>query len=382
MVCPIFLIFGQNIALFFLLILVFRNKVIDNVYSNPHWIKSISVLFFIGALISVFFGASESISNGLKVLPNYFYWQFLMILLIGLAYKFNYASVARGMFIGVVLYAFYYVFLYSWLEIPLIKARLTPNTYAFHMICFGAPAIAYCSEKYGKSKALILLLLIVLHLIMIGRRSGSIFTFLTGFTTLYFPRLKMKYLLSFVFLAMGIAIILSLSFTEDLLLQQSPRVHELIYENNKVIEEDRSYLTRRLMVEKGMIIFSQHPWVGVGLNNFSNYDVTFEGNFVGAEFVVNKDFINDISAHNSYITILAEGGLILFIPFISLLLFNVFKFFRNYNRRTTFQNGLYWGFLGCVFSMYFVSGILNVNTWFLIGLVTAMSTLKKNYTYT
>jgi O-antigen ligase len=127
------------------------------------------------------------------------------------------------------------------------------------------------------------------------------------------------------------------------------------------------------MVEKTLIIFDEHSLTGIGLNNFTNYDVYFEGNFEGSQFVVNKDGTNDKSAHNSYASILAEGGLLLFIPLALLLLFNIIHFFKSFTKRSQMENAFYWSFLGMCIHLYFISAILNVFAWFLIGIVTALS---------
>lgn len=375
MACPIFIILGQNIALFFLLLLLFHHSKAIKIFSNYHWIKIICFCFTIASALSVMFNNTGDYVKSLAVLPNYIYWQFLVVMLISLGKRLNFEILGKGIFIGISVYAFYYAFLY-WIQTPLIRARITPNTYAFHIICFAAPALAYCQKKYGRWVALIMLLTLVGQLVFLGRRSGSVFTFLTGIATLYLPKIQVKYLVFNLFIALVFTLLLSTQVVENFILEANPRIHELLYETEQVQEEDRSYLTRRLMVEKGLLIFADHPITGIGLNSFGDYDVEFKGDFTGSEFVISKDFVNDISAHNSYINILSEGGVLLFVPFIILLFFNIIHFVKRYNAISNIQKGLYWGFIGACLSMYFVSGILNVNTWFLIGLVTAVSCLK------
>ena len=320
MACPIFIILGQNIALFFLLLLLIRHNEATKIFRNHHWIKVICFCFVIASVLSVIFNVNGQDAKSLTVLPNYIYWQFLVVMLISMGNRLNFEIVGKGIFIGISVYAFYYAFLY-WIQTPLIRARITPNTYAFQIICFAAPALAYCQKKYGRWVALIILLSLVGQLVFLGRRSGSVFTFLTGIATLYLPKIQVKYLTLNLFTALVFTLILSTQVAEDIIFEANPRIHELLYETEKVQEEDRSYLTRRLMVEKGLIIFSEHPITGVGLNTFSDYDVEFRGDFTGSEFVISKDFVNDISSHNSYISLLSEGGLLLFIPFIIMLLF-------------------------------------------------------------
>jgi O-antigen ligase len=150
-------------------------------------------------------------------------------------------------------------------------------------------------------------------------------------------------------------------------------VHEFIYENENVALEDRSILIRKLMLEKTFVIFSEHPLTGIGLNNFGNYKVDFIGNFEGGQLVVNKVGLDQTSAHNSYASLLGEGGLFLIVPFILLLLFNLYKFIFHFTYRSQIQNAFYWAFLCMCIHLYLISALLSISAWFFIGLLTALS---------
>jgi O-antigen ligase len=156
----------------------------------------------------------------------------------------------------------------------------------------------------------------------------------------------------------------------------NPRIYGLIYESDKIATEDRSYLTRKLMIEKGLTIFEEHPLTGIGLNNFDNIEVEFKGEFVGSEFVIEKEGTNETSSHNSYINIIAEGGLLLLIPLLLLMVFNLIQFVLKYNNRNSKINSLYWAFFAMCIHLYFITGIVNVYVWFLIAVCTAASTLS------
>ena len=158
-------------------------------------------------------------------------------------------------------------------------------------------------------------------------------------------------------------------------------LHQLIYSNSSnLIDEDRSLLVRKLMVEKALIIFESNPITGIGLNSFSSHNVNFRGDFEGSQFVINKSNTNSKSAHNSYVSLLSEGGLLLLIPFLIIIFFNIYKFVKYYNHRNQIENSFYWAFIGMCVHLYFISAILNVYAWFLIGIVSAISTNSKKLT--
>jgi O-antigen ligase len=71
--------------------------------------------------------------------------------------------------------------------------------------------------------------------------------------------------------------------------------------------------------------------------------------------------------------LLAEGGLLVLIPFLILLLFNIYHFVVNYRKRTELENAFYWSFLAMTIHIYLISEILNVFAWFLIAMTSAIS---------
>jgi O-antigen ligase len=199
------------------------------------------------------------------------------------------------------------------------------------MICFSPTALYYCSYTYGKKVAILLWIGILASLLFLGRRAGFTLVGLTGSGVLFFNRVNIKTLVTGIVTIVTIAILLSTPFIEDTIHDANERIYGLIYERDKVQTEDRSYLTRMAMVEKGLNLFERYPYTGVGLSNFSQIEGAVEGDFDGSQFVINKQDLNTLSAHNSYISILSEGGLFLFVPFILILFTFILYFIFNFN---------------------------------------------------
>lgn len=371
---PGLLVFGLNLSLFFfsLLFLGIRKKKLFFQTKNP--IQIVVALFFIGAVISVLdLNASLGLKRSLAVLPNFFYWSILVIFLINIRQYINHLFISKYLLIGLLISTFYF---FVFPSLPRISGFINPitlNSFAFLCICFTAPSAVYILKKKGYLYAFLFSLLMVGILLTLGRRAGTVLVFFSSFMAITFASIKLKNLFFGLLLFVLGFLAIQINTVENAIYKSSPRIHQLIYENDEIDTEDRSLLTRKLMLEKAYMIFSEHPLTGIGLNNFSNYDVSFSGDFEGAMFVINKQGMNEKSAHNSYVALLAEGGLFLIIPFLLILLYNFYHFVRSFGDRTQIQNAFYWSFLAMCVHLYFISAIVNVYAWFLIGIVTALS---------
>jgi O-antigen ligase len=173
---------------------------------------------------------------------------------------------------------------------------------------------------------------------------------------------------------------MNLEIVEQFIFSTNDRVYGFLYDNKNQLLEDRSFLTRKLMIEKALLIFQDHPMTGIGLNNFIGYEVDFIGDFEGSQYVVTKADMNYKSAHNSYASFLAEGGLLLIIPVILLILYNVYHFILKYSSRNHLFNSFYFSFFAMCIHLYYISALVNVYTWFMIGLVSSISALLNDDT--
>ena len=346
---------------------------------SPHWIQKFIILFALGAIISVIDanGHENGLTKGLAVLPNYIYWSILSLFIINIKYSLNFNVIGKYIANGLIMSLIYYHISPFVPKVSGFINYFSPNGFAFLCICFTAPVIVHLSQKKKNLQAFLLFLIILLTLLFEGRRAGFVLVLLSGILSFYVNAFKIRHVLGGSFVLVLLFYAFQISFLEDILFSASPRVHELLYDSENIQVVDRSLLTRRLMVEKAILIYNDHPVTGVGLNNFGNFEVEFLGDFEGGHYVANKSGMNYKSAHNSYASILGEGGLLMFIPFTVLILYNLYHFIRNFNKRSAVINAYYWAFCCACIHMYFVSAILNVYTWFLIGIVTAQSTIRR-----
>ncbi len=367
---------GTNISIFIFGYILLRFGPDYHFFTFGHTSQYIALFFILGVLASAFDVNTEAFDaqqRAFTVLPNYLYWAILIIILSNLKFYINWSTISKFIFFGLVLTLIFYTLRKS-ISLSFIKNN-TPNSYAFVLVCFSAISVAYVSEKYNKVYASVFLGLIMLSLLSIERRAGFVLVGLSSTAAMYLRRVKLQYLTTPLVVAFAFVILLQLDAVEDALMEQSPRIHELIYENEEITTTDQSYLTRRLMIERGMVVFGEHPLTGIGINNYAtNKIVNTDGNFEGADLVLGKAEDKQYSAHNSYLLVLVEGGLLVLLPILLLFGYNIYQFIIKYNQRSLIENAFYWSFIAVCIHLYFIAEIVNVYAWFLFASVSAIST--------
>lgn len=376
---PSILLFNQNASVFlflsmFAITIFFGKHSAMKLQSLGQWL---AFFFAVGAVASVFNipsnFAKDALDRALLVLPNYIYWSVLIIFMTTNRKLFNLEIIYHAVFWGVISTVVYYLYLQESLSILPIFNVQTPNTFAFVLICYTPIAIYYLKETKGNSWALALLVILTFILLKDGRRAGMVLVFLGGLAVLYSNNITWKRLIV-------MAIVAPLFITgfysppvKAFIYQSSDRIYEMMYETDKIMTKDRSYLTRVAMVKKGLAIFQEHPYTGIGLNNFSNYDTDFDKSFEGASYVVYKKDLNSKSAHNSYISLIAEGGILLAAPIFILLFSIIITYLFKFRVIDKVYHPVYIGIIGMSIHFYFISDIVNVFAWFLIALVSSIT---------
>ena len=173
-------------------------------------------------------------------------------------------------------------------------------------------------------------------------------------TFLFLKRIRVKSIIVlFSIFSLAFASIQTTS-VKEFIKGKSERVYLFVYEREESARYDQSSHLRRAMVEKGLVLFTLHPFTGVGLGNFIQSDVALQLDFDGADMIRSKDLMNK-SAHNSYIMLLAEGGLLLIIPVMLLFTYIIVRLSSNYNKMDEFHRAILIGFIGMCIHLFFIS---------------------------
>ncbi len=373
----------QNLSFFFFPFLaatLIRKK--NLLFKNINGIELVVMLFAVGAILSVLFSLNQplegSFSRSLSVLPNYLYWSFLILLFSFYAKELDYLIIYKAVFWGVIFTVVYFYTLSSSLgERSIFFKGLQQNIFSFILICFAPMVVFYVKDKYGHGWAILASILIILAGTLSGSRSGSILTLLTCFLTLYSSKLNIPQLVILGVLFIAGSLVIQLEAVKSTIFSLNERTYYIIYETEETLITDQSYLIRLAQVEKGIGLFQENPFFGIGLNNFSYRPYNFKGDFEGFDKLKGVgDYLEQASSHNSYIGVLAEGGLFLFIPFVLIIILLLVYFIRNFRSMPDYQKPFFWGIVGMGIHLYFIFAIVNIFAWTLLAI--AASTIKYN----
>jgi O-antigen ligase len=238
------------------------------------------------------------------------------------------------------------------------------------MIGYAPMAVSYVLRTKGKQKALLLLVALSAVQFIEGRRAGLVLMVVGGILVVYAQRFRLKQFLNITIIAVTFVVVLSLPVVEDITKSASPRIHELVYSPEDIQSTDPSFTVRQAMLRKGLSIFEERPLLGVGLNNFAKYDAAISFDFAGSGRIHGKD-ISKTSSHNSYISLLSEGGIVLITPVVILELVILLFFLTQYNHLPNETPPIFVGLVGILIHGFFISALMTVFAWYLIGLTAA-----------
>lgn len=140
------------------------------------------------------------------------------------------------------------------------------------------------------------------------------------------------------------------------------------------IDEDKSFQIRLLMNQKSLLLFETNPLFGIGLDRFREADVALD--IPAALSYGNQDYFDQKPSHNSYSSLLAEVGLIGFVPFalllVALTLRGGLAALHLAQRGELWAIAVYAGFIGMSIHLWTLSSLTDTFPWFMYGLVAGM----------
>lgn len=372
MVASFLMIYGVNISffLFFSLIYWSIKSTNLNIFKINNKIKFFALLFGLGALSSTLnnFNNELLFNSSLSVLPNYLYWSLMILFFSSFQNKFkiNQYLVFKTISFAVITIIFYYLFLHDVIANKIFFKKFTPNNVVFLLICFVPYLIFYLKCKYSFTTSFFILIVILGFLLITERRAGIVLVTFGGLGALFhnnFKNISILKIIKNVIIILLIGFMIQIKPIKNMIFKTSPRIHSIIYDDISNLDIDRSLLVRKAMVEKGIKLLNSNILFGVGLNNFTKSETEVSGDFDGSEYVISKDIFKKTSSHNSYINILAEGGLFLGIPFVLIILFIIKNFISNFSKLNDFDIIIFISFSCMLIHFYFINAITNSLSW-------------------
>lgn len=140
------------------------------------------------------------------------------------------------------------------------------------------------------------------------------------------------------------------------------------------LNTDKSYMIRELMIQKGLRLFEESPLLGVGVGRFAVSTVPLD--IPDVLDYANQDRFDNRSAHNSYVSLLGETGLIGIFPFIIL---HLGLFIRGLPAAIGLSRSgnpwgiaIFCGYVGMSLHLWSLSGLTGTAPWYIYGLVAGM----------
>jgi len=343
-----------------------------NFYFKPRGLTRLLLLFVVVALIGlVFTEVPATKTTPIRVL-QLIYWFLLTVFVYN-----TYEYIDKILLSKVVFFA---ALLFITLDVTFMD--ISQNAVAFTVIIMG-PLGYYFLKKYLFKVAYAILL--VLLILFNGSRTGAILAFLQTvlFFFLFTPVLQ-KYVKLLLFSLIFFAISLNLNPLRTSLgkfvYPINQRVGELLINPDYVFRNDMSWLQRKAQVNKGLQIFKLHPLTGIGIFNFPQYEMDIDISNIETTRTLRN--IENRSAHNTYIALLAETGLpglsLVIIIFLSALL----PFIKQLNKLgSTFEGCVFISFIGLLAYFYNISAFYGSSSWLIYGLITGSANFIKFKNY-
>lgn len=319
-----------------------------------------------------------SIFGEIKTLIQYTYWVVMALFIHTWFRYFDILQLSRNFLIGFLLFiVYYYLFNGTLVEIP-------QNGFAFFLVISVPFSLYYVYHKNSILLTFTISIIFLMAAVMSQSRTGTV---LVGLEVLFIFMVAKPFIRRMVIgvlvVLIPVAIYLSSTlenvnvYIAEQLEPYNPRAAALIANPEEVNEKDKSWLIRKLMVQKGLRIFEEHPYFGVGLGRFKSYwvDLHIESPWLRNSMAS----YNRRSAHNTYIKVLAESGVI---ALVILLLFELNIIIRGstelLSKSLTPNTFMYISFVAMCIYFYVIAAITGAITWFIIGLGLSVLDKKEN----
>jgi len=260
-----------------------------------------------------------------------------------------------------------------------VTRLLTPNEYGFLFSTFFPFLLAPLFAVKGGNKFLpIMRVLITVFAVVINGSRSSWISVAAGtifFTLLiFFLQSRKVGMALFLLSALVVSILLGLNLLPEPV-QSAISLRASTFQN---LEQDKSYVFRELMLQKGLKLFEESPIIGVGASRFRKESVELE--LSGVFKLYSQSSFDRKSAHNSYVGFLAESGLIGSLPLLVLILMLAFKGLKaaisHVRREDLWALSVMASFVGMSIHMWTISALAGTVTWFAYGLVAALIVLE------
>jgi len=388
-IVPLIKIFGISITFFIFLIIVYKFlKKRKKLFVVSGWSSIFLVLFlifvFIAALLTEDSFKDRSTFSIIKLTTQYIYWVIVAFFIKTWIYHFDFYKLSRVFFFSSVVTVIYYMTLNHTYVV------FYPNVYAYTIVTVFPLGFYYVLKRFSISISVIIAIGFVMAVMISGSRTGTVLTLFEVLLILSLgnKQLKKVSIITSV-ISIPVMLIFFISFDSsdirqlkfkmaDTIEEYSPKIAHTLRMEENVFDRDKSLLIRKLMIQKSMRIFDEHPFFGVGPGNFTKYYTTLDIVSVSHWLHNTEDNYNQRSSQNSYIKILAEDGIFALMSFLIVFIIILWKGFYYYMR--TFNDNIkiyiYIPFITLIFYGFILVTMQGALFWLLFGMALTLTQRK------
>jgi len=330
-------------------------------------------VFIVIALASIIFSGINITFYHFKIYIQTVYWLLLAVIVYNAYPVINKKSLSKYILFSTLLLLILYVIGF--------RSGMSQNSVSFSVIILAPLGYFYLNRPWKKFTFAVLLIFLML---LNGSRTGAIISFIqSGFILLFSVPILSRYIKPLVAIIILTIVLFNVEPVRKglgkVVYPYNNELGMLIKDPELVMRTDKSWLTRKAQVQKGKQIFAKHPVLGIGYMNFVKYDIKI--NFAGLGIDPKMKGIKNRSAHNSYIEILAETGIIGFTAFFLFFIHCLFIFWKSINHiGNSFESNVFVSLLGMLVYFYTISAYLGTSSWIMYGLFAGATLLINNET--
>ena len=379
---PAIELFGNSITFYlFIAIIVRIGSFWTGSFKGKMLLVSFLLMAFVSTLSAPYMPRHPGFFASVKILVQYAYWIFVGLFFISQKNRINFLQLSKWVLFGIIAASLSFYFFNTKYSSPVIEIDFgaSRNTFVFNLLCCIPISFYYLLHYLGKKGAVWLMPVYIMVMLLTGGRSGAVLIILQMVlvAAIIYPTVQRA--AKIMIPVFGLLYFISQSDSFQIYLDAAanqvesfnPRFANLLRgEEDGDLTSDKSWLVRKLMVDKGVEIFKDYPLRGIGPNNFDFYDSKLATYYKYDRLSgASVEFFNSRSAHNSYVQLLAEMGLpgcVLMVLLLALpLLFFLKKFFLS---KMTIQYLPFVSLLGISMHFYAISALTGAIAWLIIGL--------------
>lgn len=393
-VFPSINILGNSITFYIFIYLLYK---LGDFWNKKYSGKQILMLFAIAIVISTVSGANIymerhlGIGQSIQTLIQYMYWIFAAAFFSVNFFKINRIELSKWVFYGIIAISIGFYVLPFKLDLGslIIETNLTRNAFVFTLLATMPISFYYLFHKFKGTQLLLFLPIYLLNIVLTNGRSGAIIGFIEilFIAAVIYPvfnktlKVLLLPLIGLIYFMQTDAAQIYLDSVANKIEPVAPRLSRMMRsEGDGDLNADKSWLHRKLMIDKAFEISADYPLFGIGPNNFKYFDSKMNTYWQYDRLTnMSLDYYNKRSAHNSYVQLIAETGFTGFLLFLVIILTPLYYLFRSILTKNISISQLpLIASLGMALHFYAISALTGALPWVVLGISWSIIGTIKN----